>query len=243
MRSTTDVQLAEATSRSGGDIRLAMVLWNGKIGGAEILTATLAEHILRLNAHVTIVFVAYPEPLSDRLERAGIPYCSLELKRGRDVLRHPRLYARELQRQGPDGALVVERGFLGAALRLGGYPGPIVAVEHGTLLIDQHRHSAVRRLRRRISRRVGARAVDAEVAVSDCMFDRMSQHPHARHIRRIYNGIDPDISVPATKAESRRDQDLVIGFAGRLIAGKGADHLIRAAAELEQARPIRILIA
>lgn len=213
------------------------------MGGAEILSASLADQMCRLAAAVTVVFVAYPDPLDQRLIRASVPYSSLNLKRGRDLLRHPRMYANAITRCAPDGALVVERGFMGATLRMGGYRGPIVAVEHGTLLIEHHRHSPVRRLRRRLSRLAGTWAVDADVAVSDCMLDRMAQHKHARQIRRIYNGIDPEICLPIVDTPKRSDSELVVGFGGRLVSGKGADQIIRAVAMMASGYPTRLLIA
>src|SRR5207244_3487711 len=75
------------------DPRLALVLWDGDVGGAEILNATLAVHLRRLGAEVTVLFVGRPGPLGERLATTGVPYRSLGLGRGRNVLRHPRRYA------------------------------------------------------------------------------------------------------------------------------------------------------
>jgi glycosyltransferase involved in cell wall biosynthesis len=225
-----------------GASRLALVLWKGDVGGAEILNATLAERMRPLGVTVTIVFVINPKPLSDRLDRTGIPYRSLNLGRGRDVLRYPRLYAEAVADCGPDGALIVERGFMGAALRVGGYRGPIVAVEHGDFLPELQRPFSLRRLPRRIGLVAGARAVDAEVAVSNFMLEQMCSYAHARRSVRIYNGVDPDTYQPVALAPTDRDP-VTIGFAGRLIPGKGADHLIQACAQVSRHHPVRLLIA
>jgi len=223
--------------------RLALVLWNGDVGGAEVLTASLAEHMRRLGTTVTIIFIGNPRPLAERLLRADIHYRSLNLKRGREILRHPRMYAQEVARSGPDGALLVERGFQGAALRAGGYRGPIVAVEHGSLLFEGQVSSGPRGLLRRISRMAGAWTVDAEVAVSDFMLERMRHYAHARRSSRIYNGVDPDAYPAVLAAQPDRSADITVGFAGRLVPGKGADHLIQACAQMSVRDRVRLLIA
>ncbi len=143
---------------------------------------------------------------------------------------------------GADGALLLDCGIMGGALRAGGYRAPIVAVEHGELLGLAQR-SVLRRLLWRIGRPSGAWADDAEVAVSDYMLDRMRRHSHARRIQRIYNGVDPDTYRPLDDAGGSPAADVVVGFAGRLISGKGADHLIRAVARAREQTSIRLLIA
>jgi glycosyltransferase involved in cell wall biosynthesis len=131
---------------------------------------------------------------------------------------------------------------MGAVLRMGGYRGPIVAVEHGMLLLEQQ-GIAARHPLRRISRVGGAWAADAEVAVSDFMLDRMCRHSHAHRTQRIYNGIDPAVCLPALEARSDRGLDLVVGFMGRLVPGKGTDHIIRALAQASRQISVKLLIA
>lgn len=192
------------------------------VGGAETFSVSLAERFRILGADVDFVFIGDPSPLADRLLRAGIRHHSLGLARGRDVLRQPRRYASEVRRHGPDGALLVERGFMGAALRMGGYRPPIVAVEHGPLLFEGRDFTGFGRLARRANRLSGARTVDAEVAVSEFMLAEMRRHSHARLTRRIYNGVDPERLRPAEDAPARAGTELVVGFVGRLIPGKGS---------------------
>ncbi len=231
-----------AAPKQGDKYKLALVLWNGDVGGAEILYAKLAECMHKLGSDATILFIGSPWPLAERLSRADIPYQSLGFGRGRDVLRHPRRYATEIARAGSDGALLVERGFMATALRIGGYVGPIIAVEHGPLLFEQKDLTRPQRLLRRIGRLSGAWTTNAEVAVSDFMLEQMREHTHARRIIRIYNGIETDVSPP-TKAPARNDRDLVVGFAGRLVPGKGTDHLIRALVQVHRQTPVKLLIA
>lgn len=222
--------------------RLALVLWNGNVGGAETLSVALAERMRRFGAELTVLFVEQPLSLAVRLSAARIPYRSLGFGRGREVLRHPRQYAAGVAHSGRDGALLIERGFMGAALRAGGYRGPIIAVEHGAL-IGLQRFSKPRRMLWRIDYASGAWADDVEVAVSDFMLGRMQMYAHAHRTRRIYNGIDPDLHSRVLGSTPDRGGELVVGFAGRLIRGKGTDHLIRALAQASMQVPIRLLIA
>jgi glycosyltransferase involved in cell wall biosynthesis len=223
--------------------KLALVLWNGQVGGAQVMTVALAQHMLRLGANITIVFIGTPWPLAERLVSRAIPFRTLGLGRGRDVLRCARQYAAEINRTGPDGALLVERGMMGAALRVGGYRGPIVAVEHGALPLEQRDPSNTRRLLKHLSRFVGAHAVDADVAVSDFMLEQMHRSAHAKRTERIYNGIDPDASQPRVSTLAERQRELTVGFAGRLVSGKGADHLITSIGEASRQLPVRLLVA
>jgi glycosyltransferase involved in cell wall biosynthesis len=227
---------------TGRKKRLAVVLWNGSLGGAETLSVALAEHMMLHGAEIKVVFVRQPWPLGERLEASAIPYASLNLARGRDVIRHPRRYAAAVAMAGADGALLLECGFMGASLRAGGYRGPIVAVEHGSLL-GLERFSRLRRLFWRLDRACGAWADDAEVAVSDYMLETMRQHTHAGRHLRIYNGIDTARYTPVTAPVDDMRETMVVGFAGRLISGKGADLLIRAVAQVNERVPVKLLIA
>ena len=225
--------------------RLAIVQWNGEIGGAEVLSVALACAFRRLGVNSEFVFVTSSGPLVDRLVRAEIPFRVLGFKRGRDILCHPRRYSSAVAASGPDGALLPECGFIGAALRGGGFDAPITAIEHGVLL--QPPRTAAHAVTRLVNRIAGAWADDVEIGVSDFIVDRMRRVPHARRFGRIYNGIDPAplTSVPPARAgRSDRGEDAgVVGFAGRLIPGKGADDAIAAVAQALRRAPLRLLIA
>lgn len=223
--------------------QLALVLWNGDVGGAEVVTVSLAEQMRQLGVDATVVFICQPQPLAARLDDADVPYRSLGFGRGRDVLRHPRRYAAEITRAGPDGALLVECGFMGAALRAGGYRTPIVALEHGAIL-EVRDYRWRRRPPWRLARMGGAWADNVEVAVSDFILERVRNHPHTAAVRRIYNGIDPTRFASANPSSARMgDGECVVGFAGRLIYGKGPDYLIKAVARLRPTHSLRALIA
>lgn len=225
------------------DRRLAIVLWSGDVGGAEVVGLSIADHMRQLGVEATLVFLQQSQPLASRLASMAVPYRSLDFRRGRDVLQHPRRYASEIADVGPDGALLVECGFMGGALRAGGYRGPIVAVEHGAIL-EARGYPRRRQLPWRVARMSGAWADDVEVAVSDFILERLRAYPHAGSLRRIYNGIDPSQYTPLDSSSARRENgDLTVVFGGRLIRGKGCDYLIEAVGLLRSTRPWKLLIA
>jgi glycosyltransferase involved in cell wall biosynthesis len=237
-------QTGSAARRTAhSDRQLALVLWNGGVGGAEVLSVSLAESMRRLGADVTIVFIEQPFPLARRLSGLGIPHRSLGFRRGRDVLLHPRRYASGIQPVSRDGALLIDCGFIGGALRAGGYRGTIVGVEHGSLLGVRER-SRIRRLLWRLARASGAWANDTEVAVSDFLLREMAGSPHARALQRIYNGVNPsDYTSEGTRSSHPGNESCSITFAGRLVHGKGCDYLIRAMARIQAEPSTRLLVA
>lgn len=221
-------------------MRLALVLWKGDIGGAEVLSLSLAEQFRRRGVEATVVFIEGPEPLGSRLDELGLPHRSIGLQRGRHVLRHPFRYAREVTQAGPDGALLVTCGYMGAALRAGGYKAPIVAVEHGDVLYEKRRRPL-----RWCARRAGAWADDVEVGVSEFIVDWLTADPHADDVRCIYNGID--LNVPEAPSHpggsARTSEECALAFAGRLVFGKGADYLLQALAESRRSAQMHLTIA
>lgn len=233
---------ANRMSSATAPLRIAIVLWNGDVGGAEVYSVALARQLQKLGVEVSLVFIENPYPLAARLQGGEIPYSSVGLSRGRDILHRPRRYAAAVESVGPDGAMLVTCGFMGAALRAGGYSGSIVAVEHGDVIAADF-YSAPRRLLWRLGRAAGAWADDLEVGVSDFILERMSRLQHPGTGQRIYNGIDPDEYRMFENAGPRTDKRCVVAFAGRLVPGKGADYLIRAAALTPSPESIRLLIA
>ncbi len=132
---------------------------------------------------------------------------------------------------------------MGATLRAGGYRAPIVAVEHGDFLQERQKYSGSERLPRRIGCILGAWAVDAEVAVSDFMLEQMLTDSHARCSVRIYNGVDPETYMPLQRTPAVPTGPVTVGFAARLIPGKGADRLIQAFGQMRSPGKRRLLIA
>lgn len=220
--------------------RIALVLWNGDVGGAEVFAATLARQLRAQGLDARIAFVGEPEPLAARLVSHGVPYVAACMGRGRDVLAHPRRYARLVAAAGADGAILVECGFMGAALRLGGYGAPVVGVEHGAAL-ELAGYGWRRRLLTWMSRTAGAHADDAQVAVSRFVSRYLESQPHTREALVIHNGIDT--AALACEPSRGRRPKAAVGFAARLIPGKGADHLIAALGRIPpEVRP-RLAIA
>jgi glycosyltransferase involved in cell wall biosynthesis len=220
-------------------LKIAVVLWNGDLGGAEAVSTEVIRQWANDGIDGSVVFVQDSFPLAARLAELGIRFSTLDFQRGGGVVRHLRRFAKVVAGLGRDGALVLDCGYLAALLRLGGYRGPIVGVEHGGALTfrDLPRQ---RQWRRRLERALGARARSIDFAVSEFMLSWLRAYPHARHSRRLYNGVDLRRFAPRSVTDSNCSTDrLVIGSAGRLIAGKGFDHLIRAVATLQpQSSPV-----
>lgn len=223
--------------------QIGLVLWNGDIGGAEVFSLSLAERMRQFGVDTSMVFINHPYPLLARASSPKVPTRSLGLRRGRNALLHPRRYAADVARVSRDGVLLVDCGFMAAGLRAGGYRGPVVAVEHGAYL-DTHREARLRQALRWLGRAGGGWANDIEVAVSDFILSDMMTRPHARVVRRIYNGVDRRQynSTSNTEHAIRNGEVCVVAFAGRLVRGKGADYLLRAVARLGT-DSMRLLIA
>jgi glycosyltransferase involved in cell wall biosynthesis len=220
-------------------IRIAAVLWSGLIGGAETFTADLCRKMRDLGADVHVVFVTHSDPLDVRIDAAGIPYTSLGLARGREVLHRPRALARMVQAVGSDGVLLPSRGYLAAAVRIGGYRGRIVAVEHGAT-VGLGRRTLYDRLARPIQRTLGFWASDVDVAVSEFVLSHMRRQLRKGRLVRIYNGIDLDVYTGSPGL--RRGEQSTIAYAGRLIDGKGVDVLLRAFAASAAGEGVRLRI-
>lgn len=212
------------------------------MGGAEVHSVALSREMRRAGVDVTLVFIEDAESLLSRLSAEQLPHRDVGFRRGRDILRHPRRYAREVARAGPDGAILTTCGFMGATLRVGGYSRPIVAVEHGEILRAQH----YARLRHSLwyAARVAAKWSDStEVAVGNFTYEQMCRRPHTPSTHTIYNGVDLEEFRPVASGSQRIDGNCVIAFAGRLIPGKGADYLIEAIAHLRSSRFAKLVVA
>jgi glycosyltransferase involved in cell wall biosynthesis len=221
---------------------LGLVQWTGEVGGAEMVTLHLAAAMRRAGVEAEVVFVLSGGPITERLERAGIPFHVLGFRRGADVVWQPRRFARATARHARDGVLLPECGFIGGALRAGGFRAPIVAVEHGALLNPPS--APLTRLLHAAARRWAARADDAEVAVSDFTLAAMRTRAHSPRLSRIHNGVDlAEFSVGSVPVTVPAPGALRVGFAGRLIPGKGADVLIRAVAALRERHPVTLAVA
>ena len=206
------------------------------------MTASLVRELRRRGHEASLLFVTDSQPLARQLEKEGIPHRMLGHERGSRVLLHPRGLARAASELGPDGVVSPSPGYLPAALRLGGYRGPLVAVNHGRLLQLPKLPPGARVLRK-ADRASGFWAPDQEVAVSDYLLERLRRERlHARRLVRIYNGIDHERYGP-NGAESPRGASFRVAWAGRMIPGKGIDDLLRALALLGKEGDVRLVLA
>ena len=193
-----------------------------------------------LGAGPGVLFVTRSQPLDQRLDAAAIPHATLGLSRGREVILRPRALARAVSALGPDGALVSDGGYLAAALRVGGYRGPIVAVVHSAT-VDLGEMTLHERLVGPLKRGTGFWASDIDVAVSDFVFRHMRRRLRRGRLVRIYNGVDLDMYAGDPRpADSKA---VTIGCAGRLVPGKGVDVLLRSFAAGMAQQGVRLRIA
>lgn len=219
--------------------RVVFVQWNGNVGGAEVLSMNLVAAMRRHGVDANVLFITTPGELGERLAQMGVTARALGCRRGRDVLLRPRYFASAVTSCGAEAAILPECGFIGGALRVGGYHGHIVGVEHGGVPVA----TGLRTLRGIgvwLARVAAARLSDAEIAVSDATLSAMQAGPHARRIERIYNGAEP---LPEPSRSRQTDGDIVVGFAGRLVEEKGVDVVLKAIAEIRHRIRIRLLVA
>jgi glycosyltransferase involved in cell wall biosynthesis len=186
----------------------------------------MAQQLRAAGVDAGLVVITRADPLDERLRAMGVPYATLGLARGKDVIGKPREYARCVAEVGVDAALLMTSGFMASALRLGGYRGRLVGIEHGHSLQLLSGHG----WRRRIDRAdlaLGARALDSQVAVSHFMLQQLRRLPHHAAAVVIPNGVNLDHFRPITPAFDARDRP-VVGWAGRMVPGKGVDDLLHA---------------
>lgn len=205
------------------------------------MAATLAHRFQNLGVAASVLFIEEGGVLCGRLRAMNVPYSAVGLKRGRSVIPHARRAATVAAAVAPDAVILVECGYLGAALRAGGYPGIICAVEHGAVLFPPH--SWGRRVGSWLSRYLGALADDVEVAVSDLVADSLRRRPHCSTVVRIHNGVDIDHFTIAPHLPDRSATTTVVGFAGRLVHGKGLDVALQALAIARAEADVRLVVA
>jgi glycosyltransferase involved in cell wall biosynthesis len=215
-------------------MQVALVLWDGNVGGAERVTAEIAGGLRAAGVDARLVFVRDPKTLAADLDRLDVPYVSFGARRVEEVLWRPRRFARLVRAHGRDGALLPALGHLAPALRLGGYRAPLVAVEHGFVLLmrDMSRRSSVAR---EWERRLSAPFVDAEVAVSRFMRDQVLLGAHASPVAVIENGIEL-AGYEAEAAGPLGRDGCVFASASTIRLGKGVAELVEAFAAVAARR-------
>ena len=206
-------------------MQVAFVLWSGNLGGAETLSGYLAGELRSRGLDARVVFVQDGRALAAHLSERSVPWTALGFPRGRAILRKPLTYARSVGSHGRDCAILMSGRSLAPALRLGGYRGRILAVEHGDMFLIDDRPTFVRRLRS-WDRALSARAIDVEIGVSEFALREMRGRPHPSQLRCIPNGIAVDRFRPVNALGETAT--LQVGWAGRLVPGKGVEHLLEA---------------
>jgi glycosyltransferase involved in cell wall biosynthesis len=242
MRSrATDGESKPARGAAG----VAIVLFSGQLGGAETFSASLAAQLPESGVRATVVLIDGRGPLPQRLGALGVPYEVYGAKRGREVVYRPRRFAKLVSECGADAAILGWPGYLAGALRLGGYQGAVIAVEHGAQLVED-RNSWFRRIYKSLDWRMGLWATDQHVAVSKFACERLCRSPHKGTPVVIYNGVDiRRYRVPAQR-DRRAREGTVVGVTSRLCSGKGIDVLLQAMRVMRDtnaSEPVHLLVA
>jgi glycosyltransferase involved in cell wall biosynthesis len=227
------------------DGEIAIVLFSGQLGGAETFNASLAAELRKSGVKATVVLIDGRGPLRQRLEALGVPYAVYGATRGREVAYRPRRFAKLVGECGADAAILGWPGYLAGALRLGGYVGAVIAVEHGAQLVED-RSPWHRRLFKAFDWRTGLWATDQHVAVSKFACERLCRSPHTGTPIVIYNGVDARRYRPPATRDCRTKDVTVAGVTSRLCTGKGIDVLLRAVKILRESapgNPVRLLVA
>jgi glycosyltransferase involved in cell wall biosynthesis len=212
-----------------GDLTIALVLWSGNYGGAETWSLSVARALRRRGVEVGVIVLCQAGPLCSEGRMGDLKCERLLLERGSQVLLRGKSLSKAISAIKPHAIIAPSSGYLSAVLRLSGYRGRIVAIEHGDLL-QLHSASVFRRAVRLLNRLSGLWATDVQITPSDFMKRRVLRYPHCRSIQRIYPGLDL-----AEYPESPRDcerSSVVVGAVARLARGKGVDVLIRALGQL-----------
>lgn len=210
--------------------RVAVVLWSGNPGGAESFGVNLADELARLGCDVLVTTVTHSGPITERLRQGRVGVLEIGLDRGSEVIPCGKRLVKALHSQHVGACILPIGGYLAAAMRLWGYKGVLVSQDHGSLLNLRHlglRGGFVKRLERFLDPFV----LDAQVAVSEYMKLEVERYPHAKRLVVIPNGVrvqEHRYCLPADSAPSV----LRVGFAGRLIRGKGLPALLDASTEL-----------
>lgn len=228
-----------------GAAEVAVVLFSGQLGGAETFSANLAAQLPESGVRATVVLIDGRGPLPKRLDALGVPYEVYGAKRGREVVYGPRRFAKLVRECGPDAAILGWPGYLACALRLGGYRGAVIAVEHGAQLVED-RSSWFRRTYKSLDWRMGLWATDQHVAVSKFACERLCRSPHKGTPVVIHNGVDMRRYLVPAQRDRRAREGTVVGVTSRLCAGKGIDVLLQAMRVMRDtnaSEPVHLLVA
>jgi GT2 family glycosyltransferase/glycosyltransferase involved in cell wall biosynthesis len=224
---------------AGGPLRVTFVLWNGAHGGAQTHTVALADALQRRGHAVSLVLIGREGEVGAQARRRVSDVTALGLAHGREVVLHPLRFARAVRGTDPSVCVLPNTGALTVVLRCLGYRGAVVGMEHG-IALNRATLGSWRRGLDLVMRGLGAPLTDCEVAVSRVAAGGLAAVPHAARVVVVGNGVDVDRYTPP--AESRAGPAVVVGTAGRLVAGKGAERLVRAAACVAERLPGRFVV-
>lgn len=210
-------------------MRIDIIVWSGAVGGAEMFGAELAGALHALGHSARFVALAGSGPACERARHLDVPVVDVGLTSGSEVVRQGHRVVRLLNENSTRLAILQSGGYLAGALRAYGFRGLVIAQDHGSLLnLKWQGYSAKYRALSIIQRLVDPVALDAQVAVSEFIARRVCRVPHHRRLVVIPNGVDIDRYAFSAGAYDG-SRPIRVGFAARLVHGKGLDVLLEAA--------------
>jgi glycosyltransferase involved in cell wall biosynthesis len=207
-------------------MRILFTLWGPSVGGSETAVRTLCVSLSTSGHEASALSLTDSGQLSAFFAARNAKLTNMDLDRGSQILLARRQIADILSDLNPDLVVTDSFGYVGVVIRLAGYRGPLWGVEHGSLLVNRLRLGS--RAKEYATRLCARYAYDGEVAVSDYMERVVVGYPHGRALRVIPNPARTPTRVPPFP----KRLPLTIGFAGRLVPGKGVDRALELVAAL-----------
>jgi len=212
-------------------IRVLHIINSLGLGGAQ----TCLKYLVERNRNPQIepfVYPLRPEPVEIALKAEIIPYHypDYDPRKFRAILRICNDYEIDILHAH------LHKSILGALLATYFRPVRVVAHEHGPIFRPGVQYSGYRRLLRRLQHRA-SRFIATSQATARQLETVAGIDP--RQIEVIYNAVDLEAFTPDAEARNRlrnefslAEDDLVLGYVGRLHPVKGPDLLIEALALL-----------
>lgn len=217
-------------------LKLAFVLWSGKVGGAETATRALMRALRPRGVESRAILFGGDGAVGAALRADGFAVRTLGYRSGARSFLRPARMALALREERADALVFADTDLL--------LPFALFARGRARRCAVLHRGEVVGRGYTR-AQRAGAlfRRVfsDLDLCVSDHVAGVARRAPHARRLEVLPNGVNTERFAPADAP--RAAGPLVVGFAGRLIPGKGLEDAIAAFAAAGAPRGARLRVA
>jgi glycosyltransferase involved in cell wall biosynthesis len=201
------------------------------------MTSSLIRHLRQLEVDAGLLLVGVAGEYATSLEQSGVPTVALGHARGRSALTSPVSFVKAATALGPDAVVLPDGGFLAPLLRVLGYKGKIVSIEHGSVGVQESR--GIKGPLGQLEWKFSSRFLDLQIAVSRDKFEQM-RVSRAAQKAFVHNGIelpeDPVRQVPEPGGE------FTCATLSRVVEGKGIEVAIRAMSRLSDLPQVKLAI-